>query len=229
MDAREVYARHAEQYDELVRAEDVDGNLLPALRELCPLEGARVVEVGAGTGRLTRLLLEGGAHVDATEGSAAMLEIARRGLGDDPRLTLQVADARALPCPEARADVGIAGWVFGHLRHWMPQGWRDEIGKALDELARVVRPGGTLVVIETLGTTYTEPAPPNPALAEYYAWLEQDRGFARTAIRTDYHFASVDDASRVLGFFFGEDKAAWPRDHGTPRIPECTGIWSRRR
>ena len=227
MDAREVYARHAEAYDELVRAEDVDGNLLPALYDVCPLDGARVVEVGAGTGRLTRLLLEAGAHVDATEGSAAMLEVARRNLGERARLTLRVADARTLPCPDGEADVGIAGWVFGHLRHWMPEGWRDEIGQALDELSRVVRPGGTLVVIETLGTTRTEPAPPNPDLAEYYAWLEKERGFVRTAIRTDYRFASVDDASRVLGFLFGETKAAWPRTHDTAHVPECTGIWSR--
>lgn len=227
MDAREVYASHAEEYDELVRAEDVDGNLLPALRAVATLEGARVVEVGAGTGRLTRLLLQAGARVDATEGAPAMLEVARRELGDDPRLSLQVADARSLPSPDGEADLGIAGWVFGHLRHWLPDGWRDEIGAALDELARVVRPGGTLVVIETLGTTHTEPAPPNPALAEYYDWLERDRGFTRTAIRTDYRFDDVEQASRVLGFFFGEEKAAWPRTHDTALIPECTGIWSR--
>ncbi len=39
-DARDVYRRHAEQYDLLVAREDHAGNLLKAIRELVPLEGA---------------------------------------------------------------------------------------------------------------------------------------------------------------------------------------------
>lgn len=227
MDAREIYEHHAEAYDELVRAEDVDGNLLPAIEAHVSLQGARVVEVGAGTGRLTSLLLQAGAHVDATEAAAPMLEIARQRLGANPKVQLRRADARELPSADASADLGIAGWVFGHLRHWLPADWRNEIGAALDELSRTVRPGGQVIVIETLGTGRTEPAPPNADLAEYFRWLEADRGFSRTAIRTDYQFDGVDDAARVLGFFFGEAKAELVREHAWQRVPECTGIWAR--
>ena len=229
VDAREIYENHVEEYDDLVRAEDADGNLLPALRSIADLDGASVVEVGAGTGRLTALMLDAGAHVHATEVAAPMLELARDKLGGNPRLRLSVADARSLPAPDAEADLGIAGWVFGHLRHWLPEDWRTQIGDALDEMARTVRPGGHLVVIETLGTGRTEPQPPNADLAEYFRWMQSERGFVRHVIRTDYAFASVDDAARVLGFFFGPAKAELVRANDWSRVPECTGIWSRRR
>lgn len=229
MDAREIYTAHAERYDELVRAEDEGGRLLPAILSITPLRDRRVIEVGAGTGRVTRLLLEAGADVVATEPAAAMLEVARARLSPHDRLRLEQADASALPVPDGWAHVGIAGWVFGHFRHWLPDGWQARIGAALEELSRAVAPGGALVIIETLGTGRTEPAAPNPDLAEYYAWLEGERGFTRAEIRTDYAFSSVDEAVRVLGFFFGADKARLVREHGWSKVPECTGVWSRTR
>lgn len=225
MNYHEIYDHHAEAYDELVAAEDCDGNLLPALAQVMPITG-RVVEVGAGTGRVTRLLVQAGATVVATEPAAAMLAVGRQRLGEHASVSWHQAPASALPVADAWADAGIAGWVFGHFREWMPAGWQDALTQALAELGRVVRRGGALVIIETLGTGATDPAPPTPGLAEYYAWLEA-RGFARTWVRTDYRFASVDEAARVTGFFFGQEFAARVREQGWARVPECTGIWSR--
>jgi ubiquinone/menaquinone biosynthesis C-methylase UbiE len=225
MDYHEIYERHADAYDELVAAEDCDGNLLPALARVMPVTG-RVVEVGAGTGRVTRLLAGAGATVIATEPSAAMIAVGKQRLGEHARVSWHQAAAHALPVADGWADAGIAGWVFGHFREWMPAGWQDELTQALAELGRAVRPGGTLVIIETLGTGATAPAPPTPGLAEYYGWLEA-RGFARDWIRSDYRFDSVSEAARITGAFFGEPFAARVRQEGWARVPECTGIWSR--
>ena len=52
---RRVYRGEAEAYDRLVAAEDCEGRLLPALEAVAPLEGRAVLDVGAGTGRLSRL------------------------------------------------------------------------------------------------------------------------------------------------------------------------------
>jgi ubiquinone/menaquinone biosynthesis C-methylase UbiE len=229
MEAREIYAGYARQYDELVRAEDAQRRLLPALLELVELRGRQVVEVGAGTGRVTELLLDAGALVHATEREPAMLAVARERLKGRSGAQLSLAEARQLPLADGVADVGMAAWVFGHFRSWVPDSWRQEVGAGLDELSRVVKPGGHLIVIETLGTGVTEPAPPELGLAEYYGWLEKERGFQRVAIRTDYAFTSVDDAARVMGFFFGADMAAQIRERGSRQVPECTGIWCRSR
>lgn len=226
MDQQEIYANHAEAYDELVTAEDVDGNLAAALQRVMPDVG-RVVEVGAGTGRVTRLLARMGATVLATEPAAAMLDVARRHLGAHENVRLALASAGSLPADDDWADAVVAGWVFGHFRYWMPEGWQDEIAGFLAECERVVRPGGAVVVIETLGTGSAKPAAPSPELDEYYRWLE-GRGFTRTWFRTDYQFDSVDEAARVTGFFFGEEFGERVRREGWARIPECTGLWSRR-
>jgi ubiquinone/menaquinone biosynthesis C-methylase UbiE len=155
-----------------------------------------------------------------------MLDIARRRLAEiDPQgWTLSCADARDLPIEPSSFDVAIAGWVFGHFRHWMPDNWQMTIGLALSEMARGVREGGQLVVIETLGTGGSTPRAPNEGLAEYYAWLE-GRGFARTCVRTDYEFPDVETAAEVTGAFFGSDFADRVRRESWKRIPECTGLW----
>ncbi len=187
---KQIYQHEPALYDELVCAEDVDGNLRQALLKLCSVRGSTVVEAGAGTGRLTRLMLEeGAAHVIATELEAAMLALAARSLeGFGDSLQCIVADARQLPVADNTADIAIAGWVFGHFRAWSADGWREEIGAALSHLERVTCAGGTVVVIETLGTGSEHPSP-TPELQEYYQWLETQRGYVRTSIRSDYLFA----------------------------------------
>ena len=231
MDQSHIYAHHAEEYDALVSAEDCDGNLLPAIEAVAPLAGTAVLDVGAGTGRVTRLVAARAARVVGVDRSPAMLAVARRRLeamAPPAAWELHCADARDLPVPDAWADVAVAGWAFGHFRLWMPEGWREEIGRALAEMERALVPGGALVVIETLGTGRAEPGPPSPALAEYYDWLESTQGMTRAAIRTDYLFADVEEAARVTGFFFGDDFGARVLREGWKRVPEHTGIWSRR-
>ena len=72
-----------------------------------------------------------------------------------------VADARCLPLADGNADVVVAGWTYSYLKaegeEWHADGsssgpWREELDRALAEAERVLRPGGTVVVIETQGT-----------------------------------------------------------------------------
>src|SRR5579871_2644293 len=77
MDYLTIYQQHADDYDRLVNAEDCDHHLLPAIEQHVKVNGAAVLEVGAGTGRVTRLLVAGGAKVLASDQSAAMLRVAQ--------------------------------------------------------------------------------------------------------------------------------------------------------
>jgi ubiquinone/menaquinone biosynthesis C-methylase UbiE len=105
--------------------------------------------------------------------------------------------------------------------------WQTQIGRVLQEMHRVVAPGGALIIIETLTTGSLTPAPPTVALAEYYAWLESAWNFGRQTIRTDYQFASVEEAASRTEFFFGAELAASIRAHGWAQLPEWTGVWGK--
>lgn len=224
-----VYAHHAHAYDRLVSREDMRGNLLATLLEIAPLDGADVVEFGAGTGRMTRLLALMAGRVFAFDNAPAMLAHASTVL-EESGLTnwhVGVADNRAMPVPAGCADVVLEGWSFGHSVGWSPDGWREDVGQMLAEMRRTLRAGGTAILLETLGTGNKQPAPPNEGLAELYAWWEREHGFNHAWIRTDYQFESVAEASELTRFFFGEALAARVEREKMTILPECTGVWWR--
>jgi hypothetical protein len=82
------------------------------------------------------------------------------------------------------------------------------------------------MILETLGTGSETPSPPTHGLATYYAWLEEEHGFTRTWLRTDYKFATLDEADMLTRFFFGDELADRVRREALVILPECTGIWS---
>jgi ubiquinone/menaquinone biosynthesis C-methylase UbiE len=226
MDYHEIYARHGDRYDQLVAREDHQGNILPALQAIRPLEGLTVVELGAGTGRLSCLLAPRVERILLLDASQHMLDVAAdklARLGPDNWQT-QVADNRCLPVVDQSADMAISGWSLGYLVGEHPETWRAELGKALHEMRRVLRPGGTIVILETLGTGHETPHPPTVTLADYYSYLET-AGFASTWIRTDYRFVSLDEAEALTRFFFGNELAAQVVENEWVILPECTGIW----
>jgi len=221
-----IYQHDAARYDRLVAREDKDGALPAALAELIPPGAATVVELGAGTGRVTLLLAPLAGRVLAFDAAAPMLDVARERLADAGiagRVTLAVAEHHALPVPDQSADAVVAGWAIAHAVGWHPDGWRDRVDAALAEMARVARPGAPQIVIETLGTGSATLSPP-PKLAPFYAHLEA-RGFGRRTIRTDYRFSSPDELAELIGFFFGAEVAA--RFPAAREVPEYTGIWVR--
>jgi ubiquinone/menaquinone biosynthesis C-methylase UbiE len=224
-----IYAARAAEYHQMIAAEDVDHQLLPAIERVTTLRGKRVLDLGTGTGRLPLLIGGQAAALIGLDLHRAMLRqhAAQRQLLAG-RWGLVQGDMRRLPFRSAWADVVTAGWAIGHMRGWFAADWRAQIGQVLGEMHRVAVPGGALIILETLSTGSLVPAPPSEALAEYYQWLEQEWGFSRQTIATDYQFASVDEAVARTEFFFGVDLAARIREHGWARLPEWTGVWGKR-
>lgn len=228
MDYRDVYSRHADRYDALVAHEDVAGNLQRTLLEVAPGEGLDVVETGAGTGRVTRLLAPRARSIRAFDVEPAMIARARASLGHLAHVVFDVARHDALPVGPATADLAVEGWAFGHAVGWNPSGWRDDVRRFVDALAHTQRSGGVVVLIETMGTAVETPFEAGHTLEPFHALVTEELGFAHRSIRTDYSFQSVDEAVETLGFFFGERMAQRVRARGSTSVPECTAVYWRK-
>jgi len=92
-----------------------------------------VLELGAGTGKLTGQLVALGHDVHATDPDEAMLEVLRRDL---PDVRSSVAAAEEIPAPDSSYDVVVSAQAF----HWF------DLERALPEIARVLKPGGRLAL-----------------------------------------------------------------------------------
>jgi len=222
---KEVYEAHADRYDLLIRREDYQNNLLAAVETYCPLEGIDVVELGAGTGRLTRLLAPYVRSIKAFDSSAPMLAVAGKSLRAMGLTNWEtgVADHRHIPVPDTRAHLVIAGWSFCYLAVWGGAEWRAALQDGLNEIQRILRPGGKIIIIETQGTGTEKPRPPEH-LEAYFDWLTE-AGFERGWTRTDYRFESLEEAVELSTFFFGEEMGRQVREKNWVILPECTGIW----
>lgn len=226
---QEIYSQEAVVYDNLVSHEDYSGNLLKEIEKLSSLTGKDVVEMGAGTGRITEILAPLVNSIKAFDISQHMLDFAETKLNklhlDNWEFT--AADNREIPMPDNCADLVISGWSIGYFASWKNEDWKKDTKKAVDEMERILRPGGSALIIETLGTGHEKPIEPTKELSDYYSYLENELGFSRSWIRTDYKFGSVDDAEKTVRAFFGDELGNYLRDNKTAVLPECTGMWSR--
>ncbi|MEV5632212.1 class I SAM-dependent methyltransferase [Micromonospora tulbaghiae] len=96
-----------------------------------PAPGARVLDLGAGTGKLTATLAEVTGEVTAVEPDPAMLAELRRALPDVRALP---GSAESIPLPDTSVDAVVAG----NAMHWF------DMAIAGPEIARVLTPGGVL-------------------------------------------------------------------------------------
>ncbi len=219
-----IYANEADTYHRLIAAEDAHGELKARIDEIAATADT-IVDIGTGTGRLAIALCRAGKRVHGVDTAKAMLDVAAAKLdGCQGQWALSVGDARDLPIADRWADAVVAGWVFGHFTEFSAGTWQTDLDRAVAEMDRVVKPGGTEVIIDTLGTAAAEPAAPAPLLAEYHARIEA-MGFVRTVLRTDYRFASVEESIELLDWFFG--LGDWARNHNDLLVPEFTGWWQR--
>jgi SAM-dependent methyltransferase len=102
-------------------------------------DGARVLEIGPGTGQLSVPLAASGATLVAVERGEHLAEIARRKLSSFEYAEVEVADFDRWECSPASFDVIVAATSF----HWLDPETR------VARCAALLRPGGLLAIIQT--------------------------------------------------------------------------------
>jgi SAM-dependent methyltransferase len=101
---------------------------------LVPADARRVLDVGAGTGKFTRLLQGEDREVIAVDPSAQMLEVLRDKV---PGIETLLGTAERLPLPDESVDAVTVAQAW----HWV------DSARAVREVARVLKPGGVLGLI----------------------------------------------------------------------------------
>ncbi len=138
-DKADYWGRFSETYD--VKVERLLGkDLRPALARLLEMEPdpGNVLELGCGTGYFTRAIAKNAKHVTAADLSEAMLKAARINLKDLDNVTFKVENAEAISFPPETFDTILAA----NMLHML-----DDPMKALKECHRVLKKGGTLLIV----------------------------------------------------------------------------------
>ncbi len=152
-----------------------------------------VVEIGCGSGLLTRYLVDAGHRVVATDASPAMLDLAREVAGDAEEIrTLVLPDD---PIPPADAIVGV-----GHCLNYLPD--VAAIDRALVAIAQALLPGGILA-IDLCDLEWGEARRNDTSRG----WVGED-----WAIVTEFSTPTPDRFVRQMASFIREDDGSWRRD-----------------
>jgi len=225
---RKIYQSQGDRYEALIAREDYKGNIPRAIDEIITVDGLDVIDLGAGTGRLTLLLAPRARSIRAFDISAEMLRVCREHLiaSGLSNWQLDIADHRQLPVEDHSVDLVVSGWSVSYLAVWNRENGQAELNTWLTEMKRVLHQNGMILLLESLGTGNEEPIRLEH-VESTYRWLDGN-GFENKWIRTDYQFESVEEASDLAGFFFGEELAAQVLAKQSQILPECTGVWWRR-
>jgi ubiquinone/menaquinone biosynthesis C-methylase UbiE/DNA-binding transcriptional ArsR family regulator len=138
--SQEFFASSAGQWDRVRDELFGDRFHLAALAGFCQRSWT-VADLGCGTGQVTEALAPFVARVIAVDASAAMLQAAKKRLRAFDNVDLRRGELEALPIDDGAVDATTLMLVLHHV---------PEPERALAEVARVLKPGGTLVLVDML-------------------------------------------------------------------------------
>jgi ubiquinone/menaquinone biosynthesis C-methylase UbiE len=177
--------------------------------------GLEVLDAGCGSGPLTEALRAKDAVVSGFDLSPAMVELARKRLGEDA--DVRVADLGApLPYPDDAFDLVVSSLALHYVKDWAP---------ALAALRRVLKPGGRLIVSIIHPTVYAVVYPE----ADYFALTQYSEGYdygEETVWMTYWHRPLQDVINTFIEAGFGIKKVTEPPpapDTPTELLPHPDG------
>jgi ArsR family transcriptional regulator len=136
--SQEFFSSSAGQWDRM--RDDLFGDRVHLTALAALAEPAWVVgDLGCGTGQLSTLVAPFVARVVAVDSSPSMLQAARKRLRDHRNVDLRRGDLEALPIDDGLLDAATLMLVLHHVA---------DPGRALAEVARVLKPGGRLLIVD---------------------------------------------------------------------------------
>ena len=141
----QYFANVADQWDELRTGYFTEEVRQAAIHKAYLRPEMIVADIGAGTGFMTAGLAPLVKQVYVFDGSPAMLDVARRNLKEFDNLVFQEADGLSLPLPDGSLDAVFANMYLHHCT--------DPLA-AIQEMVRILRPGGRLVLTDLDAHSY---------------------------------------------------------------------------
>lgn len=179
------------------RTMDRPGLVIKALDRRLPRAGT-VLDIGAGDGYTAERLSTDRRRVVAIEPAAGMVR-------PDKPLAWVRGEAEHLPVAPASVDAAYSTWAY----FFTTNGWDPTPGLA--ELHRVVKPGGPLLIVDNLAddefSAYVRDGEVHRANTERWHRF----GFGVERIETLFRFDDLEEAGRLLEFFFGESGRLNPK------------------
>jgi SAM-dependent methyltransferase len=176
--------------------------------QFLPDESGRVLDLGAGSGRATLMVLQNrpkstvvaldiySGYWGINDNTPERLTRNAAAAGAESRVEVQVADMRELPFPDSSFDGVVSSFAMDHLR-------RDDVPRALREAARVLRPGGQILIMNVHVDVWIRVALPTPPGHGYFG-SDQDTDRWRTAL-TEAGFDVVELGTRPgTKYFLGK-------------------------
>jgi ubiquinone/menaquinone biosynthesis C-methylase UbiE len=182
-DIQAFFERVAKDWDTM-RLAYYDERVIEKMAEVASIgQGSEVADVGTGTGFVAAGLAPRVKRVIGIDNAAAMLRVARENLDSlgVSNVELLIGDLAELPLADHSVDAAFANMVLHHA---------VDPAAMLEEMARIVRPGGTIVITDEVEHPYEW-------MREEHAdvWLgftpEQVEGFFRKAGLADYGYGSL--------------------------------------
>lgn len=221
-----IYRNDPWTYDLLISREDYQENIPKMLKQIHDFSGLDIADIGAGAGRLATLLVPQAHSLLLTDNAGPMLKVAAEKLTKMgfKNFRTHVCNFTEIPTEDESLDAVVEGWALCTTALRSPS-WEITLKDSFNEMKRVLRPHGTIVLFETLGTGQEKPSAPNERFAALYQSLEKDHGFEHTWIRTDYKFESLEEKEHLLKFFFDQEMLDAGAKNESLIYPECTGVW----
>jgi SAM-dependent methyltransferase len=216
--------QHTATYELENHAADPDGRLWAAMEARASWRGRTLLDLGCGSGFHLPRFAGTAAQVIGVEPHPGLVRLAQRRTRDLPAVAVHQGTAQEIPLPDASVDVVHVRWAYFFGPGCEP---------GLAELDRVVRRGGTALIIDNDGSRSTfgswfrrgYPHLADPAAIERF-WSQ--RGWTRTPVDMGWRFETRADLEAVVRIEFGHEVAEEiVRSHDGLEVDYAVNLWSR--